>query len=58
MKDLFYEKPNETDSIVFDDNGVLYGSVYSYEIDSYGEFELNKEQTKELYLAMKKYYGG
>lgn len=37
-------------------NGELCISTYSYQIDSWGEDELSKEQTRLLYEKMKEYY--
>lgn len=49
----------EADSWYFDFNGrdgkVSFGS-YSYYIDSWGEGELSKEETAQLFAAMKEYY--
>lgn len=37
-------------------DGELSTSTYSYEIDSQGEYNLSKEQTYQLYLAMKEFF--
>lgn len=52
------EKGYSKDSILFEEDGTLYACTYSYEISSYGEIELTKEETRELYLVMKKYFEG
>jgi len=38
-------------------DGVVTFGAYSYHIDSYGNGELSKEETRKLYEAMKEYYG-
>jgi len=38
------------------DSGVLSCGAYSYEIDSYGNYELTKEETKQLFLSMYYYF--
>ena len=52
------EKGYNRDSVSFEEDGTLCACTYSYEIGSYGEIELTKEETKKLYLIMKKYFGG
>lgn len=50
-----YSSKDGDDTIYFS-NGKLEASAYSYEIGSVGFVELNKEQTKEIYLSMKRFY--
>jgi hypothetical protein len=37
-------------------NGIIDGSAYSYEIDSFGDLELDKDQVRKLYEFMHAYY--
>jgi hypothetical protein len=56
--DVLFKKTKgyNKDSITFHNDGTLYACVYSYEIGSYGDIELNEKETKELYLKMKEYF--
>jgi hypothetical protein len=51
-----FECPKDTWGISFY-QGKIDFNTYSYQIGSYGEGELTKEQTRQLYLHMKEYYG-
>ena len=50
-----YSSENGDDTLYFV-NGKLEASAYSYEIGGVGNIDLNKKQTKEVYLSMKKFY--
>ena len=52
MKSKEYRYDNDQDILSFE-NGELNVSAYSYCIDSFGYVELDKQETKELYEAMK-----
>lgn len=53
MKELIEIQKNRNDSLTLYDDGTLEVSAYSYEISSYGAFELSKDETRRLYEAMK-----
>ena len=51
-----YLKEYDDDSCISFEKGELECIAYSYEISSWGCLELNKEETKRLYEAMRRYY--
>ncbi len=53
---VLFTKNEGGEYISFEDDGQLYVSTFSYYINSYGDMELDKKETRELYEAMKKYY--
>jgi len=55
MKSKEYEYENGEDSLYFN-KGVLECYAYCYYIDSCGNLELSKEETRKLYDAMHEYY--
>ena len=50
-----FQSKDGDDTIYFVD-GVIEATAYSYEIGSVGSVELNREQTYELFMAMRKFY--
>ena len=55
MEALFQFEINE-DNLSFWEDGTLSADAQSYEINGFGCVELTEDKTRELYLAMKKYY--
>ena len=53
---IYFEKNRSNDYLAFHDDGTLGCSTYSYEIDSCGEMELDQDETRQLYEAMRSYY--
>lgn len=51
----YYGGNDNNDSIYFED-GELSSSAYSYEIGGVGNVKLSKQQTKEIYKIMKRYF--
>jgi hypothetical protein len=55
-KGYFYTNEDHIDFSNGPDGGVLSCSTSSYEIGSAGEFELTKEETKQMFVAMRNHY--
>lgn len=55
VKYTYDEGTDKGNYLCFSD-GMLSCSTYSYYIDSFGDLELDNNETYKLYLAMKEYY--
>lgn len=51
----YYGGYENNDSIYFE-NGKLSASAYSYEIGGVGNIELSKDETLQIYKAMKRFF--
>lgn len=57
-KEYVYDEGVDKGNYLSFENGIINCSTYSYYIDSFGDLELDKEETYKLFLAMKEYYEG
>ena len=51
-----HDYEDQKGSFLYFEDGILGCSVYSYRIDSFGELDLSKQETRKFYEAMKEYY--